>query len=445
MYYDFFCNRKALTPPQWRSWASEEDAMPSDSSNPFISRDDLLQLIRKEFTSLDPHFGEKRGDLLGALKAPADEVAARQQAGLPAACANQILLEISWLANYRDDWDRAKRRLVDLQKALAQPDKLEPTQDDEGSWGACCEEWYRKLEPTVDALQEVTDSTPKLKPLRFMEKLQDAQATLDLLYRLQITDIRNTRKNQRDELGAMQTALSQMIFKDGLRDLLIDRPELGFSISPELEASYTDYLQQTQHPRTGYWGPWYRFGERLVMVQDLAFTFHVINYRAGNVGKWPLIIDSTLEIEKLIYPAGWAPKGGGPYNNHNNYDVAVIFALGWPHMSSSQKARVRDRLKSMLDWCLTTSLDANGFKLDGNSPADAYYYGVRFLDRVGLWDPAKRFWLHRAPALPAGLPPPLDLSVKLLQSFEKLNDKSAESDTVRAILRTAACTSGSAP
>src|SRR5712664_543567 len=281
MYYDFFCNRKALTPPQWRSWASEEDAMPSDSSNPFINRDDLLQLIRKEFTSLDPHYGEKRGDLLGALKAPADEVAARQQAGLPAACANQILLEISWLANYRDDWDRAKRRLVDLQKALAQPDKLEPTQDDEGSWGACCEEWYRKLEPTVDALQEVTDSTPKLKPLRFMEKLQDAQATLDLLYRLQITDIRNTRKNQRDELGAMQTALSQMIFKDGLRDLLIDRPELGFSISPELEASYTDYLQQTQHPRTGYWGPWYRFGERLVMVQDLAFTFHVINYRAG--------------------------------------------------------------------------------------------------------------------------------------------------------------------
>jgi hypothetical protein len=418
--------------------------MASDDPNPFINRDDLLKEIRQEFLAFDPQYGDKRTKLLADLQEPADQVAKRQQAGLPAACTSQILLEIQWLANYRDDWDRARERLAALQEALKQPDKLEPEQDEEGSWGGCCKEWYRKLEPTVDALQEVTDSTPKLRPLHFMDRLQDAQATLDFLWRLQITDIRNTRKNQRDELGALQTALSQIISKDTLRDLLVGRPELAFQVSPALEASYTDYLQQTQHPRTGYWGPWYRFGDRLVMVQDLSFTFHVINYRAGNVDKWPLIVDSTLEIEKLVYPAGWAPKSGGPFNNHNNYDVAVIFALGWPHMSSAQKTRVRDRLQAMLDWCLTKSLDADGFKSDGGSPADAYYYGVRFLDRVGLWDSAKRFWLHRAPAMPADLPSPHDLAVKLLQSFEKLNDRSAEGATVRAVLRTAACTSAAA-
>jgi hypothetical protein len=95
----------------------------------------------------------------------------------------------------------------------------------------------------------------------------------------------------------------------------------------------------------------------------------------------------------------------------------------------------------MLDWCLTMSLDGDGFKPEGGSPAAAYYYGVRFLDRLGLWDPAKRFWLHRAPGMPAGLPSPHDLAVMLLQSFENLNDRSAEGDTVRAVLRTAACTS----
>ena len=178
------------------------------------------------------------------------------------------------------------------------------------------------------------------------------------------------------------------------------------------------------------------------MVQDLAFTYHTIHYRAGRVDNWPLIIDSTLEIEKLIYPAGWAPKDlSGPFNDHNNYDVAMIFAYGWPHMIKSQKVRVRDRLQAMLTWCLTMSIDGDGFKLNGNSPVDAYYFGVRFLDRVGLWDPAKRFWLHRAPDMPPGFPTPYELAVKLLETFESLNDKSSGGSTIRAILRTAACTS----
>jgi hypothetical protein len=217
--------------------------------------------------------------------------------------------------------------------------------------------------------------------------------------------------NQRDELGALKTALSQLIFKDSIRSVLEEHPELRFNISPELEAHYTDYLKQTQHPGTGYWGPWYRIGGRLLMVQDLSFTFHIINYRAGNVENWPPVIDSTLEIETLTYPAGWKPNNGRPYNNHNNYDVALIFALGWPHMNGNQKLRVRDRLQKMLNWCLSTAMDANGFKSDGGSPADTYYYGVRFLDRLGLWDPTKClvllassstaylvcFWLHRPP------------------------------------------------
>jgi len=101
-----------------------------------------------------------------------------------------------------------------------------------------------------------------------MERFKDARAVLDHLYRLQITDIRANGRNERDELGAVQSALSQLIFKDELRETLKENPALGFTISDELEAIYGDYLQLTQHPRTGYWGPWYRFSGRLVMVQD---------------------------------------------------------------------------------------------------------------------------------------------------------------------------------
>src|SRR5262249_45615408 len=141
--------------------------------------------------------------------------------------------------------------------------------------------WYRKLEPTVDALQGALPSVG-LKPLRFMQRLADPGRVLDYLYRLQITDIAGTGSNNRDELGAVQSALSQLIFKDQLRELM-ESQDLGFSVSNELQAVYADYLDQTQHPRTGYWGPWYRFDDKLVPVQDLSFTFHIVQYRAGNI------------------------------------------------------------------------------------------------------------------------------------------------------------------
>jgi hypothetical protein len=115
-----------------------------------------------------------------------------------------------------------------------------------------------------------------------------------------------TGRNHRDELGATQTAFSQLIFKDNLRALFDDSAmKLGFRISENLECSYLDFIRQTQHPRTGYWGSWYRIDNRLFMVQDLSFTYHQISYRQGNVELWPQIIDTTLQIKDRSYPMGW--------------------------------------------------------------------------------------------------------------------------------------------
>ncbi len=273
--------------------------------NPFVDREDVLTQIRAAFTTRDAHYAERRAELKKRLAPLAARLEQLQAIGHPMICADQIRLEAQWLLNYRCDWNRASRRIDELEKSLTETEQHGPVQDDDGSWGGCYTEWYRKLEPTIDALQGDLPSTG-LKPLLFMQRLTDPARTLDYLYRLQISDIADTGANNRDELGAVQSALSQLIFKDQLRDLLTDR-DLGFSVTAELEACYFDYLEQTQHPRTGYWGPWYRFGDRLVPVQDLSLTFHVIQYRSGNIANWPLVIDSTLAIKNLIYPAGWRP------------------------------------------------------------------------------------------------------------------------------------------
>ncbi len=406
--------------------------------NSFVDREDVLAQIRAAFTARDAQYPERRAELKKRLAPLAARLEQLQASGHPMICADQIRLEAQWLLNYRDDWNRASQRIDDLEKSLADTEQHGPAQDDDGSWGGCCTEWYRKLEPTIDALQG--DLPSRLKPLLFMRRLADPGGTLDYLYRLQISDIAGTGANHRDELGAVQSALSQLIFKDQLRDLLTDR-DLGFSITPELEACYFDYLEQTQHPRTGYWGPWYRFGDRLVPVQDLSLTFHVIQYRSGNISNWPLVIDSTLAIKDLIYPAGWRPDTQTQYNNHNNYDVLTAFYYGWPHMTAEQKSSARTEITAMLDWCLTKAVPDIGADPTNTSMLDTYYFAVRFLDRAGFWDSAKRFWLHRAPDLPAGSPAAYDLARRLQDGFTSLHDSSEEGDTVRELLRVAACIS----
>src|SRR6266568_3614354 len=214
--------------------------------NPFIDRDDILAKIRTAFTARDGQYSARRAELKKRLAPLATNLEQLQASGHPMNCADQIRLEVQWLLNYREDWDRAARRIDDLEKSLADTGQPAATQGEDGSWGGCSTELYRKLEPTVDALQGDLPSA-SLKKLIFMQQLSDPAHVLDYLYRLQISDIAKTGINNRDELGAVQSALSQLIFKDQLRDLLADN-DLGFSVTPDLKATYLDQLAQPQHP-----------------------------------------------------------------------------------------------------------------------------------------------------------------------------------------------------
>jgi hypothetical protein len=414
---------------------------PTDAPPDFITRDQIGTLIHDAWIKVDPNYDDRRKDLKRQHKALDDKLRGMRSAANPMMRSTHLSMEVKWLLNYRAAWDRVTERLANLAASLDTPNPPRQQLAD-GSWGDISLEPYRKLEPTVDALQE-EDLPPveTLKPLKFMSDYQTPKWLLNELWRLQISDIEKTHENHRDQLGATQTALAQLIFKDQLRDIL-KAPSLAFAVREELEETFLDFLEQTQHPRTGYWGPWYRFGPKLYMVQDLSFTFHVVNYRSGNVQRWKQIVDTTLAMKSRVFPVGWRPDGKPPhkdYNNHNNYDVVLILYQGWPHMTADQKETAQKEIALMLEWCLTQSLQGDAFateEADGKPTVDDFYFGVRFLDRIGFWDRAKRFWTHR---IAIASPTPEEVCERLKRGFETVDDTSEMAETVNFILRTATC------
>ena len=397
----------------------------------FVTRENILSEINKAFLSRHADYNERRKEARAALKKSSNKIDNFIKAGAPMHCALQVFNEAKWLTNYAEAWDRVAALCRKLEFLTQEPDYSPLRQCEDGSWGRFYRTPFLKIEPTVDALQSQSIQAEPIKPLRFMKHLQKPEALLALLYRLQISEIGVTGLNLRDELGAMLSNLSQLIFKDEIRALLAN-PAFGFKITPRLEDIYRDFLKQTQHPRTGYWGPWYRFGDRLVMVQDLSFTFHNVSYHSGHIDRWSEVIDTTLAIRTLTYPGGWRPQDGTePFNNHNNYDVIQIFFYGWPHMSHDQKSKACEAVHAMVTWCFASSLKGNSFAEDPT--VDGYYYGVRFLDRAGYWDLSNRFWLYGGRTMPPG-PDPYALANELAEGFEKVKDDSAESESVAAIL-----------
>jgi hypothetical protein len=143
----------------------------------------------------------------------------------------------------------------------------------------------------------------------------------------------------------------------------------------------------------------------LYKTADLSFTFHIISYRRGAVARWPQIIATTIAIADEPYPFGWLHRG--ELTNHNNHDVAKVFRYGWPYMSADQRQRAAAAIATMLQWTLSNSLRADGsFKsvptFFSSLGAD-FYFGVSFLQTIGYWDPAKRFWTTQSFADAAGV------------------------------------------
>ncbi len=200
-----------------------------------IDRGDVLQRIKHEFAVADPYYDQRRAALWDRLTPLADQVDKLQEQGHSVDCSQQHRLEAQWLLNYTADWPRAETTLKDLETSLANHDQPPLEQDPGGSWGPCCTELYRKIEPTVGELQDPNlGHGVALQPLAFMANFQDMDWLVADLQRLQVSDIRQTRRNNRDELGSLQASLAQLFFKSSIAAALAAHPELKFSVTPPM-------------------------------------------------------------------------------------------------------------------------------------------------------------------------------------------------------------------
>ncbi len=362
------------------------------------TRRTILERIGDAFRQRDKDYDAQWTPLNKRLEGLMKELEGQQSAGHAMECSTQHALEATWLINYTDEWPRVGPVLDELELSLKNPDQPRLIQDTDGSWGPCCHEWYRKLEPTVDALQEKEAATEPLWPLSFMASLQDPAIVIDRLERF--ADQRHRRH----------------------------RPQPTRRAGRHAHRLVPDHLQGPPAP---------------ALRQPPAAAVHRVAAARGEIHEISLepagreipnmdkVVATTLAIKDQVYPNGWKNKKLD-YTDHNNYDVVTLFACGWDAASAGQRSDMQREIQVLADWCLTKSLKGDHF--GRAATIDSYYYGVRFLDGIGLWNPAKRFWRADEIPLPAGSPPAAEIAKRLLAGFKKVDDGSEYAETIGSIL-----------
>jgi len=362
----------------------------------------INRLKESDFVTYDASYRERRNISGKRLVALASKLASVQGVGSDMTCSTQIYLEAKWLYDSTADWVELDRQLARLADSLLDDNQTSATSQvlKDGAWDTCYDQWFLRSEATLAALEELYDSghAPSSLIMR-PEPINTPKKLEAYLNRLLVSDIAETGRDNRAELGGITTTLSEAIFKQSVRIWLertID-PLPGRTHSSsfrELAAVYGRFIRQWQDPETGYWGAWYKSGGHIYKTTDLSITYHTVAYRNGEVNYWPRIIDTTLRIGDDPYPYGWLHDGH--FTNHNNYDVARILRYGWAHMTAVQKRLASEAINRMLTWTLNESLNPDGtFKIDPtffSSLAADYYFGVSFLDTIGFWDRTKPFW-----------------------------------------------------
>jgi hypothetical protein len=326
--------------------------------------------------------------------------------GRATTCLRQALTELRWRLEYTADAAGARATLERIRALAALPALPRATDpDEEGSYGACTEVWFLKLDASVDHLLAPDFNG---NPPRFLDRINDPDRLERYLESLLVSRLAEEGVDHRKELNFATADLVRLI--------LWRRPT-NYRWDPRVEMVIRRFVANWQDPATGFFGATYEIGRQRLRTTDLSLTFHMARYLEGRIRYWPQLIDTLFEIRDDRYPNGWLDEEG--LTNHNNYDVATLFQLGWPEMRADQRQRARVELDRLLDWCLATALALDGTvaaRAKSESLPESYYFTIAFLDTVGYFDPAKRFWTDRAwPEAPA-------LRARLERHVRRLHD-----------------------
>lgn len=345
--------------------------------------------LRQAFVKADPAYVTHRKAAVDRLRPVLQQLFAREAGGEPMTCGDQIGKEVRWLIGYTIDWPRIERRTADLAAELARPTetKLPDGQTSpEGYWASCYHEPFFKLVVAYDRITDLNDAgqAPAVTP-HFLDAYNGVDKLRTRFLDLLVSDIPATGVSKRRELNEVVSAIMRLVLRD--------RPK-GYVWAPGLKDEVRRVLvDDMRDPATGYWGARFRDGAQTVATADLSVTFHIVRYLRGNVPDWPAIVDTTLAFKDRRYPQGWASEIG-PLN-HNLYDVAELFRLGWSKVDAARQAKMAVELKSMLDWSLTNTLQPDGSFIltsEDDSLEEAQYFGVSLLAAAGLFQPGKPYW-----------------------------------------------------
>jgi len=395
-----------------------------------LTHEDISTLVHDDFVAYDAEYDNNVSIYTPKLTTLEDTLQTAQAHGNAMSCSEQIYVEAKWLLTQCSNWLKLEQELLRLENSLSTTDQnfADKQNPEDGSWGICYDTgWFFKVDAMMNAvnLMVQTDTAPEY-PMTFLSPVGTPEKVVAYMRETVVSNISVTGVDNRQDLNAVSTVLSQMCFKSHLTTYFQTKVE-GFDLTQEYIDAYRAYIDEWQDPETGYWGAWFQSGGTLHKSCDLSLTFHTISYLKGHVSLWPEIIDTTFAIKTDPYPYGWFHND--TFNNHNDYDLVKIFRYGWPHMSDSQKSEAVDNMNQMLDWCLNSSMTADGEFINDptfyNSIGDVYYFGVSFLDEVGYFEKDKRFWTDQ------DFPDATDTCKKILASIERLGLTSDSADEAK--------------
>lgn len=309
----------------------------------------------------------------------------------------QAIGELQWRLQYTADAVAAAQAFGRVRAFDSRASAVAAGRDREGSFGIGTEVWFLKLDASVDPML-AEDYVAGDNPPRFLDRVNHPDRLGAYLSGLVVSRLEEGL-DRRKELNFATADLVRLILR---------RRPVSYSWHPRLEKVIRDFIVDWQDPSTGFFGADYKIDGRYWRTSDLSMTFHMARYLDGHIGHWEKLIDTLLTIRDERYPNGWLDDQG--ITNHNNYDVAMLFALGWPKLRTDQKQRACEEIDRLLRWCFDYAIARDGTvtaRALGESTPEAYYFTIAFLETVGFFDPAKRFWTNRefpqAPALRARL------------------------------------------
>lgn len=377
--------------------AAAEDpiVLPEQHAAELVVGDAAEAMIDALFLKYDPGYLEKLEARERRLDALAEQLFARDAAGQDTACSTQIFLEAKWLVGYTAWWERIDRRLHDLEASFDQDDQrfAKAPSPKDGFYGRCAEEKFIRLEATLVHYFDMAsrDEMPAVE----REPLHTARSKAGLTGYLEdhlISKIPTTGEDYRSRLGGLASILAAADRRDPVMEMVrstVRGPDLSEQQQDELRDHFNRLVDAWQDEDSGYWGAWYRDGDKVLKTTDLSITYHIVHARRGEVRHWPQLLRTTFALREQDYPFGWLSDGH--WTNHNNYDLARLFKYGWPHMTEAQREEAADTVRDMVSWSFTETVrpDYEGFEADpklASSLGAEFYFGVSFLDAAAFFE-----------------------------------------------------------